>query len=205
MVAGNDKKSRSPTPAQSPPPTCPATCFIIIPCARTLYTYMALECDRLPLSLGKLNPFLPHLHHQSSSIPNSLPTTAFLTSFTAIFSAYFAVRTTLIFIMCSNGKTPSFKDKRRFMVPKSRITPKKHKFLSLRRQFPPGEPSKGGCSAVSADRSQSHQPIDLMENPEHENVAYFFSAADGGAASLTGLLDSAAESNSSHATDDSWR
>lgn len=103
-------------------------------------------------------------------------------------------------MMCTHENTPSFKDKRRFKLPKSRIAPKKHKFLSLRRQFPPPP-----LRQSFADSSRSHKPIALMDNQEHENVAYFFSASDGGDADLTGLLDSASESNSSHATDDSSR
>ncbi|XP_051121108.1 uncharacterized protein LOC127244576 [Andrographis paniculata] len=106
--------------------------------------------------------------------------------------------------------------KRRLRIPKSRTTtPKKQKFLSLRRQFPPCRDNKPGMStpmrrqapAESATKVESHQPEpqNLMDNQEPENVAYFFSAADGGATSLTGLLDSAAESNSSYVTTGSSR
>lgn len=91
--------------------------------------------------------------------------------------------------MCSNKTPLSMNKKRR----KSR--PKKPKFLSLRRQFPPND-------AASADSRQLdlfplHPENDREIQDQADNVALFFSAAD---TSLTGLLD-----NSSHTDNNSSR
>ncbi|KAK6128303.1 hypothetical protein DH2020_037958 [Rehmannia glutinosa] len=53
-----------------------------------------------------------------------------------------------------------------------------------------------------------NQVEEERESHDHENVAFFFSTADGGATTLTGLLDTsaaAAESNSSHTNNNSSR
>lgn len=80
--------------------------------------------------------------------------------------------------------------------------PKKPKFLSLRRQFPPND-------AASADSRQLdlfplHPENDREIQDQADNVALFFSAAD---TTLTGLLDnsSAVDSNSSHTDNNSSR
>ncbi|KAK4417837.1 Zinc finger protein CONSTANS-LIKE 7 [Sesamum alatum] len=115
----------------------------------------------------------------------------------------------------NNKRRPNPKD------PKSRTTPKKPKFLSLSLQFPPQEirslTEMRHSSATPATSTNSHQldlfplqPDNQVEDREslheHENVAYFFSAADGGATTLTGLLDTATVSNSTHTSiDDSSR
>ncbi|KAK4392929.1 protein CHLOROPLAST IMPORT APPARATUS 2 [Sesamum angolense] len=111
-------------------------------------------------------------------------------------------------------------NKRRPKPPKSRPTPKKPKFLSLSLQFPPAETKKTRSltdmrqsSAIPATNShqlnlfplQPQNQVEERENHEHENVAYFFSAADGGLTTLTGLLDTATVSNSTHTTNDSSR
>ncbi|KAI3452504.1 hypothetical protein Pfo_009168 [Paulownia fortunei] len=125
--------------------------------------------------------------------------------------------------MRSNETTPSMNNRPCLEAPKSRTMPKKPKFLSLRHQFPPDETKKTGSltkmrqsSTSSATlATDSHQlnlfplhpqnQVEDRENHEHENVAYFFSAADGGATTLTGLLDNATATNSSHSTNDSSR
>ncbi|KAG8366917.1 hypothetical protein BUALT_Bualt16G0017800 [Buddleja alternifolia] len=104
---------------------------------------------------------------------------------------------------------------------KSRSKAKKPKFLSLRLQFPANESEEikrssemrsagGGGGGASKSKQLElfplHPEINQVEDRDsndHENdVAFFFSAADGGATSLTGLLDAsasaAAASNSSH-------
>ncbi|KAL2240587.1 UNVERIFIED_CONTAM: Protein CHLOROPLAST IMPORT APPARATUS 2 [Sesamum indicum] len=111
-------------------------------------------------------------------------------------------------------------NKRRPKPPKSTTTPKKPKFLSLSLQFPPAETQKTRSLTEMRQRSaipatNSHQlnlfplqpdnQVEERENHEHENVAYFFSAADGGPTTLTGLLDTATVSNSTHTTNDSSR
>ncbi|KAL9152578.1 hypothetical protein ABFS82_11G133100 [Erythranthe guttata] len=124
-------------------------------------------------------------------------------------------------------------NKRRPKARKSRIKAKKSKFLSLRLQFPPNESTikdtkpdggvrpKATASAADDDAAAANKyspqlnsfPFDTesqveeREGHDQENVALFFSAADGGATTLTGLLDSsaAAESNSSHNYNDSSR
>ncbi|KAL8528139.1 hypothetical protein ACS0TY_005809 [Phlomoides rotata] len=94
---------------------------------------------------------------------------------------------------------------------------KKPKFLSLRHQFPPNEPGdiKRSTTTAAAATTDSRQLNLFPLHPENdgeiqdqaENVALFFSAADGGASTLTGLLDNsaAAESISSHADNNSSR
>ncbi|KAI3474946.1 hypothetical protein Pfo_030257 [Paulownia fortunei] len=110
--------------------------------------------------------------------------------------------------MRSNETTPSTNNRPCLEAPKSRTMPKKPKFLSLRHQFPPDETKK----TLATDSHQRNlfplhpqNQVEERENHEHENVAYFFSAADGGATTLTGLLDNATASNSSHSTNDSSR
>ncbi|KAL0450732.1 UNVERIFIED_CONTAM: hypothetical protein Slati_1629600 [Sesamum latifolium] len=112
-------------------------------------------------------------------------------------------------------------NKRRPKPPKSRTTPKKPKFLSLSLQFPPPDTKNTRSltemrqsSAIPATNShqlnlfplQPENQVEERENHEHENVAYFFSAADGGATTLSGLLGTTATvSNSTHTTNDSSR
>ncbi|PIN03441.1 hypothetical protein CDL12_24039 [Handroanthus impetiginosus] len=104
--------------------------------------------------------------------------------------------------------------------------PKKPKFRSLRLQFPPEETkisrrsskmrhSSTSSSAAAASATNSHQlnlfplhpenQVEDREIHEQENVAYFFSAADGCGATLTGLLDTAVATvcNSPTTTDSS--
>lgn len=98
--------------------------------------------------------------------------------------------------------------KRRSTARKSTLSkPRKPKFLSLRRQFPPND---APAAAASTDPRQ----LDLFPlHPEHDreiqdqsdNVALIFSTADGGETTLTDLLDnsSAVDSNSSHTNNSS--
>ncbi|KZV15157.1 hypothetical protein F511_30243 [Dorcoceras hygrometricum] len=106
--------------------------------------------------------------------------------------------------------------KRRPRAKKSRTKPKKPKFLSLRLQFPAQETGRigGSASAVegvaSPDAGTKSHGLNLFPlHPENqlvlqdrestqdqENVAYFFSATDGGATTLTGLLDDSADTPS---------
>lgn len=117
--------------------------------------------------------------------------------------------------------------KRRPKARKSGTKPKKSKFLSLRLQFPPNEtkettrrpgglrPKSAAITAAAATNSHllDSPPLDPVtqveerEVHEQENVAFFFSAADGGDTTLSGLLDTsaAADSNSSHNHNDSSR
>ncbi|KAK4426096.1 protein CHLOROPLAST IMPORT APPARATUS 2 [Sesamum alatum] len=115
--------------------------------------------------------------------------------------------------------------KRRPRPRKSATKPKKPKFLSLRRQFPATETDEikrlsGKCpnAAAPADNYdphhldlfrplQSENQVEDRESHDHENVAFFFSATDGGATTLTGLLDTStvADSNSSHTDNNSSR
>ncbi|KAL1553345.1 hypothetical protein AAHA92_14035 [Salvia divinorum] len=101
--------------------------------------------------------------------------------------------------------------KRRRGARKSRVSkPKKPKFLSLRRQFPPDEMQAPAAAADSRqlDLFPLHPDHDRESQDQAENVALFFSAAeDGGATTLTGLLDnsSAVDSNSSHTNNNSSR
>ncbi|PIN17799.1 hypothetical protein CDL12_09536 [Handroanthus impetiginosus] len=111
--------------------------------------------------------------------------------------------------------------KRRPRARKSGAKAKKQKFLSLRRQFPAEEVKRFTrlrpnaaveAAEVETERNdskqlnlfplQSENQVEDRESNDHENenVAFFFSAADGGATTLTGLLDTsaAAESNSSN-------
>ncbi|XP_075515185.1 uncharacterized protein LOC142549864 isoform X3 [Primulina tabacum] len=122
--------------------------------------------------------------------------------------------------------------KRRPTARKSRTKAKKPKFLSLRLQFPAeevvktrriGETRAAGASAAGSVEvitttsppadSESHglnlfplHPGNQLQDKEsaqdQENVAYFFSTTDGGATSLTDLLDDSADtpSISSHTT-----
>lgn len=118
--------------------------------------------------------------------------------------------------------------KRRPRAGKTRTKAKKPKFLSLRLQFPAEEAVKtrriGETRAAAesvevfittspAADSESHglnlfplHPGNQLQDREiaqyQENVAYFFSATDGGATSLTGILDDSADnpSISSHTT-----
>lgn len=121
--------------------------------------------------------------------------------------------------------------KRRPRARKPRSKAKKPKFLSLRLQFPAEEAVKtsrigetrasaaesvvAGTTTSPAADSESYglnlfplHPGNQLQDREiaqdQENVAYFFSATDGGATSLTGLLDDSTTdtpSNSSHTTD----
>ncbi|KAH6781755.1 hypothetical protein C2S52_001456 [Perilla frutescens var. hirtella] len=91
---------------------------------------------------------------------------------------------------------------------KSRLSkPKKPKFLSLRRQFPPNEMPPDAADSRQLDLFPLHPENDRESQDQAENVALFFSAADGGATTLTGLLDnsSAVDSNSSHTNNNSSR
>ncbi|GFP94093.1 zinc finger protein constans-like 7 [Phtheirospermum japonicum] len=117
--------------------------------------------------------------------------------------------------------------KRRHTARKSKGTKaKKPKFLSLRLQFPADDNKQikrsgmhhraDAAEASAADTTADqldlvpHRPVNQVEEREsndHENVAFYFSATDGGATTLTGLLDTstAAESNSSHTDNNSSR
>lgn len=78
--------------------------------------------------------------------------------------------------------------------------PKKPKFLSLRRQFPPND----AADSRQLDLFPLHPENDREIQDQADNVALFFSAAD---TTLTGLLDnsSAVDSNSSHTDNNSSR
>ncbi|KAL0461731.1 UNVERIFIED_CONTAM: hypothetical protein Slati_0060700 [Sesamum latifolium] len=103
--------------------------------------------------------------------------------------------------------------------PRPRKSAKKPKFLSLRRQFPATETNEvkrlsGKCPDAADDYDphhldlfQSENQVEDRESHDHENVAFFFSAADGGPTTLTGLLDTStvADSNSSHTDNNSSR
>lgn len=103
--------------------------------------------------------------------------------------------------------------------PRPRKSPKKPKFLSLRRQFPATETNEvkrlsEKCPNAADDYDphyvnlfQSENHVEDRESHDHENVAFFFSAADGGPNTLTGLLDTStvADSNSSHTDNNSSR
>lgn len=84
---------------------------------------------------------------------------------------------------------------------------KKPKFLSLRHQFPPTQPAAATTDSRQLNLFPLHPENDREIQDQAENVALFFSAADGGASTLTGLLDNstAAESISSHADNNSSR
>ncbi|XP_041996479.1 uncharacterized protein LOC121746640 isoform X1 [Salvia splendens] len=114
--------------------------------------------------------------------------------------------------MCSSKTPLSMNKKRRCGARKSRVSkPKKPKFLSLRRQFPPDEMQAPAASADSRqlDLFPLHPDHDRECQDQAENVALFFSATDDGGATttLTGLLDnsSAVDSNSSHTNNNSSR
>lgn len=114
--------------------------------------------------------------------------------------------------MCSCKTPASMNRKRRPRARKSRPSKaKKPKFLSLSRQFPPNE-LPPVAAAASADDSRQldlfplHPENDRESQDQAENVALFFSSADGGDTSLTGLLEnnsSAVDSNSSHTNNSS--
>ncbi|KAL0395736.1 UNVERIFIED_CONTAM: Zinc finger protein CONSTANS-LIKE 7 [Sesamum calycinum] len=103
--------------------------------------------------------------------------------------------------------------------PRPRKSAKKPKFLSLRRQFPATDTNEvkgqsGKCPNTADDYDphhlnlfQSENQVEDRESHDHENVAFFFSAADGGPTTLTGLLDTStvADSNSSHTDNNSSR
>lgn len=119
--------------------------------------------------------------------------------------------------MCGNGAAALFsmkcrKRRSKCHPRKARSKTKKPKFLSLRRKFPAEESKEneelsGRNAAADAQELNlfPQQPeinrVDDRENYDHENetVADFFSAGDGSATTLTGLLDFSAdhESNSS--------
>ncbi|XP_057791728.1 two-component response regulator-like APRR9 isoform X2 [Salvia miltiorrhiza] len=110
--------------------------------------------------------------------------------------------------MCSSKTPVSMNKKRRPRARKSRLSkPKKPKFLSLRRQFPPNEMHAPVADSRQLDLFPLHPDNDRESQDQAENVALFFSAADGGATTLTGLLDnsSAVDSNSSHTINTSSR
>ncbi|KAI3463062.1 hypothetical protein Pfo_019725 [Paulownia fortunei] len=126
--------------------------------------------------------------------------------------------------MCSNKTAPSMNRKRRLKSRKSRTKAKKPKFLSLRLQFPANETEENkrfsgmrpSAAAAAATYSQQlnlfplhpENQVEDKESHDHENVAFFFSATDGGASTLNGLLDTsaaAAETNSSHNNNNSSR
>ncbi|KAG6410197.1 hypothetical protein SASPL_128249 [Salvia splendens] len=110
--------------------------------------------------------------------------------------------------MCSSKTPLSMNKKRRRGARKSRVSkPKKPKFLSLRRQFPPDE-MQAPADSRQLDLFPLHPDHDRECQDQAENVALFFSATDdGGATTLTGLLDnsSAVDSNSSHTNNNSSR
>ncbi|GER47458.1 CONSTANS-like zinc finger protein [Striga asiatica] len=96
-----------------------------------------------------------------------------------------------------------------------KLKARRPKFLSLRLQFPADEakqievPAKADATSdrLTLFPLQPENQAEERENNDHENVAFFFSAADGGASTLTGLLDTstAAESISSHTNNNSSR
>ncbi|KAL2500128.1 CCT motif family protein [Abeliophyllum distichum] len=101
-------------------------------------------------------------------------------------------------------------NKRRFKSRKSRTKAKKPKFLSIRLQLSPDESKTAGKQTEMPTSAAACHQLDLFPpHPENlveekytythdqDNVAYFFSAGDGGTSTLTGLLDASAITTSS--------